>query len=119
MTKFATSCNETTWPSRLLRRLAADDINTVLAHYMAEAGPAIATGFIDALERGLAHIGRHPHSGSLRFAYELDIPELRAWPLTRYPYVVFYVEHESRVDDWRVLHTRRDIPTALVHEPEE
>ena len=102
-----------------LRRLAADDIDTALAHYLAEVEPAIAAGFVDALERGIAHIGRHPHSGSLRFAYELDIPGLRAWPLTRYPYLIFYVEHESRLDVWRVLHTRRDIPTALADNPEE
>ena len=101
-----------------LRRRADDDINTALAHYLAEAGPAIAAEFIDALEQGLAHIGRHPHNGSLRFAFELDIPELRAWPLTRYPYLIFYVEHERRVDVWRVLHTRRDIPTALADNPE-
>jgi toxin ParE1/3/4 len=102
-----------------LRRLAADDINTAIAHYLAEAEPSIAAGFIDALERGLAHIARHPRNGSLRFAYELDIPELRTWPLPRYQYLVVYVEHESRVDVWRVLHMRRDSPTALAANPEE
>jgi hypothetical protein len=35
--------------------------------------------------------------------------------MRRYPYVVFYVEREDRIDVWRVLHTRRDIP-ARMHE---
>ena len=75
-----------------------------LPSLLSEAQPAIAAAFIDALQQGLAHIGHRPQNGSLRFAYELDIPELRTWPLTRYPYLVFYVEHERRVDVWRVLH---------------
>ena len=49
----------------------------------------------DALERDLRRLARQPHLGSLRFAYELGIPGLRAWPLHRFPYVVFYVEQAS------------------------
>ena len=101
-----------------LRRLAADDINTALAHYLAEAGPSIAAGFIDALEQGLAHIGRHPHNGSLRFAYELDIPELRTWPLTRYPYLAFYVEHETPGRRLACSAHAARHPTALADNPE-
>jgi toxin ParE1/3/4 len=59
-------------------------------------------------------LGRRPHRGSLRFAFALDIPGLRAFPVSRFPYLVFYVERETELDVWRVLHTSRDIPTTLV-----
>jgi len=99
-----------------LRRLAADDIEAAIDHFLEAAGNGVASGLIDALERALHQISRHPHSGSLRFSYELDIPELRAWPLARFPYLVFYVEREGEIDVWRVLHTRRDLPATLADE---
>ena len=96
-----------------LRRRAAEDIDDALAHYLSEAGQAVATRFVTALERALTHLARRPHNGSLRFAYELGIPELRSWPVPRFPYLVFYIDHDTHIDVWRVLHTRRDIPAAL------
>lgn len=44
----------------------------------------------------------------------LNIPGLRFWPLTRFPYLVFYVERDDHIDIWRVLHEQRDIPAWLV-----
>ena len=73
--------------------------------------------FIDALEKAYGHIGRHPATGSPRYAHELNLPGLRAWPLTRYPYIVFYVERSDHIDVWRVLHGQRDIP-AWMQEPD-
>ncbi len=81
-----------------LRRLAADDIDDALAHHLSEAGQTVATRFITAIERALTYLARHPHSGSLRFAYELGIPELRSWPVPRFPYLVFYVDRDTHVD---------------------
>jgi toxin ParE1/3/4 len=93
-----------------LRARAASDIDATIAYLRGEAGDAVALDFIDALENGISHITRSPNAGSLRFAYELGIPELRAWGLRRFPYVIFYVPVGNRIDIWRVLHTRRDIP---------
>ena len=101
-----------------LRRLAADDVESALDHYVSEAGSDVAARFIDAVERALRDVGRHPHSGSLRFSYDLGLPELRVWPLARFPYLVFYVEREREIDVWRVLHTRRDLPTTLAENDE-
>jgi plasmid stabilization system protein ParE len=56
-------------------------------------------------------------AGASRYAYELDIPGLRRWPLRRFPYLIFYMEQADHIDVWRVLHGRRDIP-ALMREPE-
>jgi toxin ParE1/3/4 len=77
------------------------------------AGDAAAQSFIDALEGAVNFVTRLPNAGSLRFAYELAIPELRAWSLKRHPYVMFYVSHDDRIDIWRVLHARRDLPGAF------
>jgi len=96
-----------------LRRLAADDIDAALGYYLDEAGADVAKRFVTAVERATVSIAKSPRSGSLRFAYDLEIPDLRCWPLTRFPYLVFYVEHADRVDVWRLLHTRRDIPATL------
>ena len=101
-----------------LRQLAAADISDAADHYLPEDGEALALRFIGAVEHAVGRIGRSPHLGSLRFSYELEIPELRAWPLDRFPYIVFYVAADDRIDVWRVLHSRRDIPTALSDDAE-
>ena len=62
-------------------------------------------------------LAQHPTIGSPRYAFELRLEGLRAWPLRKYPYLVFYVEREDHLDVWRVLHAQRDIP-AWVQEPE-
>nr|MBS0019024.1 type II toxin-antitoxin system RelE/ParE family toxin [Gammaproteobacteria bacterium] len=99
------------------REQAHRDVEDAVAHYLAEDAEAAALGFIDALEKAYIHIGRHPATGSPRYAHELNLPGLRSWPLTRNPYLVFYVEHPDHIDVWRVLHGQRDIP-AWMQEPE-
>jgi toxin ParE1/3/4 len=96
-----------------LRQLAAADLDDASEYYRQESGEQTALDFIDAVERGIKRITRSPHLGSLRFAYELAIPDLRAWPLQRFPYVVFYVVAADEIDVWRILHTRRDVPATL------
>lgn len=98
------------------REWANRDVDAAVAYYLSEASEAVALGFIDALERAYTHIGRHPATGSPRYAHELDLPGLRVWQLIRYPYLVFYVERPDCIDVWRVLHRRRDIP-AWMREP--
>lgn len=95
---------------------AVKDVEEALDHYLREAGLNIAEALVDALERAFVHIGRHPGMGSPRYAHELNLPGLRSWPLTRYPYLVFYVERDDHIDVWRVLHAQRDIPAWLTGE---
>jgi toxin ParE1/3/4 len=95
------------------RELANRDVDEAVAHYLKEAGAQVALGFVDALERAYRHIGRHPASGSSRYALELRLPGLRSWPLGRFPYVVFYVDIHECIDVWRVLHGARDIPAWM------
>jgi toxin ParE1/3/4 len=96
-----------------LREKAAVDVEDEIAHLRDTAGDAVALSFIDALEQGVNLVTRSPNAGSLKFAYELAIPELRAWVLKRFPYAIFYVTHVDHIDIWRVLHTRRDLPGAI------
>lgn len=100
------------------RGLASRDVDEAITHYLDEAGERVALRFIGAVEQAYELVGRQPASGSPRYAHELNIPGLRAWPLVGFPYLVFYVERRHHVDVWRVLHGRRDIP-AWLREPEE
>lgn len=94
----------------VLRDLARQDVDDVLAHYLSEGAPAVAQDFIDKLEQAFAHISRHPTTGSPRYAHELDLPGLRFWQTKRHPYLIFYLEQTDHIDVWRILHSSRDIP---------
>lgn len=96
------------------RALAHHDIDEIIVYYLNESAEQAAYGFIDALADAYAHIGRHPATGSPRYAHELNLPGLRFWPVTRYPYLVLYVERSDHIDVWRVLHGTRDIPQWMV-----
>ena len=100
------------------RELANRDVDDAVAYYLNEAAESVALGFIDALEQAYAHIARHPGTGSPRYAHELNLPGLRTWSLTRYPYLVFYLERPDHIDVWRVLHGQRDIPVWM-QEPDD
>ena len=102
----------------VLRERARRDIDEAIKHYVSETGPAVALKFIDALEDTIRQIGEQPTSGSPRHAHELEIPGPRFRLIGRFPYLVFYVERESEIDVWRVLHGARDIP-AWMRQPDE
>lgn len=97
------------------REAANHDVDEAVEYYLTQGSEQVALGFIDALERAYADIGRHPATGSPRYAHDLDLPGLRFWPLKHYPHLVFYVERESHIDVW--LHRQRDIP-AWLQEPD-
>jgi carboxymethylenebutenolidase len=80
---------------------------------MAEAGKRIALGVVDALERALRHIARHPATSSPRYGHGLDLPGLRSRSLKRYSSLIFYVELADHIDVWRVLHGQRNIPAWM------
>ena len=57
-----------------LRQGAVPDIEEIIDYYLGQAGADVAGRFTDALEHAVQHLGDHPLSGSLRFAYELGLP---------------------------------------------
>lgn len=95
------------------RTLALGDVEQAIAHYLEQDAETAALGFVNALERAYAHISQHPTTGSPRYSHELGIPELRSWPLGKYPYLVFYRERKDHIEVWRVLHMKRDIPAWM------
>lgn len=103
----------------LPRQLASEDIEAAIDWYVMEAGAQAAAGFVDELQAAFAHIGRHPGSGSPRYAHELDIAGLRSWPMARYPHLLFYFEQAQHIEVWRVLHGKRDLPAWLSMPPSE
>jgi toxin ParE1/3/4 len=48
------------------RALASHDVDDAISDYLSDDADQAALGFIDALEKAYAHIGRHPSSGSTR-----------------------------------------------------
>ena len=101
-------------PKPVVPRERADrDVNETIDFYLSENAPEAAPGFIDALEQAYRHIGRHPETGSSRYAVELSLPGLRFWTLKKYPHLVFYLERSDHVDVWRVLHAQRNIPASM------
>lgn len=99
------------------RAQADRDIGEAIAYYLSEDSEQTALGFVDALEKAFAHLSRHPATGSPRYAHELSLPDLRFWPVSHYPYLIFYVERHDHIDVWRVLHGQRDIP-AWMRDPD-
>lgn len=99
------------------REQANQDIDEIIGYYLSEYAQQAALDFIDVLERAYKHISRYPATGSVRYAHELNLPGLRSWALKRYPYLIFYIEHNDYIDVWRVLHGKHDIP-AWLHDDE-
>jgi len=98
---------------RLVRRGVADaDVLSALTYYI-ENAPEYALSFIDDLEHAYQHIQSFPESGSTRYAFELDLPALRAWQCNQFSYLIFYVNHPQQVEVWRMLHSKQDIPPSL------
>lgn len=95
------------------RAQAELDIDAAIDYYLSEDAADAAMGFIDALEQAHQHISLHAATGSPRYGHELGLAGLRSWPLTRYPYLVFYADSADHIDVWRVLHTSRDIPERM------
>jgi toxin ParE1/3/4 len=94
------------------RAQADRDVDDAVAYYLNEGSEQAALGFIDALEQAYGHIRRHPGTGSPRYAHELSMPGVRCWPMSRYPFLIFYVERPGHVEVWRVLHDS-DVPAWM------
>lgn len=92
---------------------ARRDVRQATAWYREEGGSALAQSWAAALEDALVHIGANPKIGSTRYAVLLKLDELRCWPMQRFPYLIFYIEHEPLIEVGRVLHAERNIPAGM------
>lgn len=99
-----------------IRALADADIQQAVARYAQEAGPEVAQRFVDALQRGFIAIARAPEAGSPRWAHDLNLPGLRSIKVKGFPWLVFYMPLEDRVDVWRVIDALCDIPAWMAEQ---
>jgi toxin ParE1/3/4 len=95
------------------RRSAIRDAEQATIYYAREAGLDVAKRFVDALEAAYETIGERPGTGSPRHGRELEVSGLRSRLVARFPFLIFYREHEDRVEILRVLQARRNIPAIL------
>jgi toxin ParE1/3/4 len=97
----------------VMRETANFDIEHSFNEYFSNVSVEVATKFVMAIDAALAHITDFPGTGSLRYAQLLDIPGLRFWLTTQFPFVVFYIQHKHHLDVIRVLHQRSNISAQL------
>lgn len=95
------------------RAKAREDVDIAVEYYADEAGADVAFSFIDAVEQAYTFIGEMPAAGAPRWSHELNLPGLRTMGLKGFPWLVFYLDFETHVDVWRVLHAKRDMPARL------
>lgn len=97
----------------ILRSIAEADVDAAIAYYLAEAGGDTALAFVEQLEQANQRISKDPAIYSPRWGAELNLPGLRSLRVSKFPYVIFYMEQPDHIDVWRVLHAQRDIPAFL------
>lgn len=93
-----------------LARLDADEAAN---WYAEQGGLALELRFIQSLDTAIAQIAGQPGIGASRYAQVLKLRDLRFWSLKGFPYLIFYLERDTHVDIWRVLHAQRDIPAWM------
>ena len=86
------------------------EVRQITAWYRKEGGAVLALRWASSMESAIRHIGTHPKTGSTRYATLLKLDSLRFWPIRDFPYLIFYLERDTHIDAWRVLHAQRDIP---------
>ena len=95
------------------RAIVDRDIDDAVDYYAEAAGADTASRFVSELAKAKRLIVEAPRHGSPRYAETLGTPNLRHRKIRRFPYLVFYIELDDRIDVVRVLHAARDIPAWL------
>ena len=102
----------------VLRDRALSDFVQAVEYYSLDVSHKVARSFAVGVQEAFQHLSHFPASGSRRHGRELNLHDLRSWPVTGFPYLIFYVENEFIVDVYRVLHTSRDISSSLTEDTE-
>ncbi|CAG2136226.1 hypothetical protein LMG31506_01631 [Cupriavidus yeoncheonensis] len=99
---------------RLKLRPAARSDAYAAQDWYDDAAPGLGEAFTDELLGVLAFLAANPSVGSRRYAHFLPDESLRVWPLSRFPFLVFYRVSSKVLDIVRILHERRDIIASLI-----
>src|SRR3546814_8562392 len=97
----------------MIRRPPRSTLTDTLFPYTTLFRSDVAFSFIDALEQAYSFIGEMLAAGSPRWSHALSLPSLRTIGLNGFPWLVFYLEFETHVDVWRVLHAKDRKSTRL------
>ena len=97
----------------ILNSAAEREVEKALRHYLLEAGEALGSRFFTEFLEALDHIAKFPLSGSSRYGAVVNISNLRAWTLKKFPFVIFYVVGELQINVIHFLHQHSDIPFHL------
>jgi toxin ParE1/3/4 len=99
---------------RLIYHAAARrDLERASDFYEDTAGPEVVRRFLEAARMAFREIGARPGAGSPRYGEKLRAPHLRTRRVSRFPYLIFYVESEDVIEVMRVLHEKRDVRRAF------
>ena len=101
-------------PQLSWRDAAEQEYFAIVAWYAEASGPTLASRFVDAVDETSALILAYPHAGSQRFDISPQGSTLLFRRTGRFPYLLFYLLHEDRIEIVRLLHERRDIPQILI-----
>ena len=86
-----------------------------LGDYIAQDNLDVAVRFLDAVVETLDLIAEQPCIGALRYSRFSGIKGLRTLAVNGFDkHLILYVEHPSHIDILRILHSARDILSALV-----
>lgn len=99
-----------------LSQVAQNDLQEIILNYEQQFSLQAVDGCLDALSKAYQQISHFPKTGSIRTGEEVDLPNLRSWPLTKYPFLLFYKEEDTQIECWRLLHERRDISAHFKYE---
>lgn len=95
----------------VLRRAMRDLTDAQL--YYRSAAPHMEAPFAETVDAEFSHLQKHPGTGSPRYGLRLGMPDLRSWPLKKFPYLILYTERKEHIEVVRVLHQSSDIPVHL------
>ncbi len=98
------------------RERAHQDLEDILNYYDCQAGVVIATDFIREFSLAQRQVSKYPKIGSTRLCEKANLFNLRVWSLRKYQHQIFYRVETDRVDVWRVLHSRRNVSNASLHQ---
>jgi toxin ParE1/3/4 len=101
-----------------IRARADADARRAMQFYAEQADTDLALHFVERLQRTYSAIAAAPDTGSPRWAHDLGIAGLRAMRLRGFPWLVFYIVVDNRIEILRVLDARSDIPAWMGETPD-
>ena len=92
----------------VLRPRARADRRNEVRFYRKEAGAKVAANLVDALEKALNDLSRHPGIGSPILGQELGVAGMRTWLIAGFPLSFWLFERVTHVDVARLVGQRPD-----------